>query len=231
MTDNSDRKKRKKRNKTRKSSDQDDYKENDDEDVDNDENDEYSDYFQKFLKNLGKQLGGIDISKMMEEFMRQFSQLNPDLKDMSPEDLQKMINENMARMGVQPFVFKGKMTIGKDGIPRFEPFKNKQENSPNEVDIKEEREPLVDIMEEDEEVVIVAEIPGCVKENIELETTDNSLTIIACDEDKVRKYNTTVDLPSKINPDHARARYQNGILEVKLKKVKGRRKGKKISVD
>ncbi len=182
------------------------------------------------MENLGKQLG-IDIPKMMQEFMRQLSQLNPDLKDMSPEDLQKMFNENLARSGIQPFVFKGKMTIGKDGIPRFEPFGSKQETDPSEVDVKDEREPLVDIMDEEDEVIVVAEIPGCVKENIELKATDRSLTIIACDEDDVRKFNTTVDLPSSINPDHARARYRNGILEVKLEKIKERRKGKKISVN
>jgi HSP20 family protein len=86
-------------------------------------------------------------------------------------------------------------------------------------------------MEEEEEIVVVAEIPGCIKENIELKATESSLTIIACDEEDARKYNTTVDLPTNINPDYAKARYRNGILEVKLQKVKGRHKGKKISVD
>jgi HSP20 family protein len=86
-------------------------------------------------------------------------------------------------------------------------------------------------MDEEKEVIVVAEIPGCVKENIELKATESSLTIIACDEEDVRKYNSTIDLPSNINPDHARARYQNGILEVKLEKVLGKHKGKKISVD
>ena len=69
-------------------------------------------------------------------------------------------------------------------------FGNINRTKPEKAPVREEREPLVDIMEEEDEIIVVAEIPGCVKENIELETTDNSLTIIACDEEDVRKYNT-----------------------------------------
>jgi HSP20 family protein len=221
MSDKDDRKKRKSRKKSPKNS-----KSSDDE-TDDEEKQDPMEYFQKMMETLGKQMG-IDFTKMMNDIMRQF---NPNMKEMSPEEIQKMMKENMERFEMRPFVFGVNMTPGKDGIPKFERFGNVKPQREGDTVIKEEREPLVDIMEEDDEIVVVAEIPGCVKEKIELETTDRSLTIIACDEDDVRKYNTTVDLPSKINPDHAKARYRNGILEVKLVKVKGRRKGKKISVD
>ena len=113
-------------------------------------------------------------------------------------------------------------------LSAFNTTKSQNQQEPPQT---EEREPLVDIMEEDEEIIVVAEIPGCDKENIELDATETTLTITACDEEDARKYKTTVDLPSKINPDHARARYRNGILEVKLEKVNNKKKGKKISVD
>ena len=222
MSANNDRKKRKKKKKSHKDSDP-----IDDDEFEEDDAEDPMNYFQKMMETMGKQMG-IDFTKMMNDIMRQF---NPNMKEMTPEEIQKMMKENMARFGMRPFVFGVNMTPGKDGVPKFEPFGNVKPQRKGETVIKEEREPLVDIMEEEEEVIVVAEIPGCVKENIELETTNDSLTIIACDEDKVRKYNTTVDLPSKINTDHAKASYRNGILEVKLEKLKKRRKGKKISVD
>ncbi|MHA1110999.1 MAG: Hsp20/alpha crystallin family protein [Promethearchaeota archaeon] len=223
MTDKNDKRKRKKNKKSRKPPVDDDF---DDEEEEEEEELNQVDYFQKMMENIGKQMGP-EFFKMVNQMMRQ---INPNMKDMTPEEMEKMMKEGMKHMKFNPIMF-GRMTPGKDGKPNFERFNTIKSQNQQETVNNEEREPLVDVMEEDEEIVVVAEIPGCDKENIELDTTDTTLTITACDEEDVRKYKTTVDLPSKINPDHARARYRNGILEVKLKKVKGRQKGKKISVD
>ncbi|TFG18719.1 MAG: Hsp20 family protein [Promethearchaeota archaeon] len=224
MTDKNEKKKRRKDKKSRKSPI--------DDIIDDDEEPEgkefnQMDIFQKMMENFGKQMGG-DFYKMVNALMRQF---DPNMKEMSPEEIQKMMKENLKHFKISPFVFGGTMTPGADGKPKFERFNTTRSSNQQEPENDEGREPLVDIMEEEEEIIVVAEIPGCAKENIELDTTDMSLTITACDEDNERKYKTTVDLPSKINPDHARARYRNGILEVKLEKVKGRNKSKKISIE
>ncbi len=224
MTDKNEKKKRRKDKKTRKPPIDDII---DDDEEPEEEEFNQMDFFQKMVENFGKQMGG-DFYKMVNAMMRQF---DPNMKEMSPEEIQKMMKENLKHFKVSPFVFGGRMSPGADGKPKFERFDTTRSSNQQEAENDEGREPLVDIMEEDEEIIVVAEIPGCAKENIELDTTDLSLTITACDEDNERKYKTTVDLPSKINPDHARARYRNGILEVKLEKVKGRNKGKKISVD
>lgn len=221
MTDKDEKKKRKKKKRNTKP---DDPFEKDEE---KDESEDPMENFQRMMDILGKQTG-VDFTKMMQDLMKQFY---PGMENMSKEELQKLMKENISRMGMRPFVFGVNMTPGKNGIPKLERFGNVEPKMQGETIIKEERDPLVDIIEEEEEVIVVAEIPGCAKENIELKATESSLTIIACDEDDVRKYNTTVDLPTSINPDHARARYRNGILEVKLQKVKGKHKGKKISVD
>lgn len=220
MTDKKDKKKRKKGKKSKNPPIDDDLEEDEE---DEEEDSDQMDNFQKMMENFGKHLG-VDFFKMINDMMRQF---NPNMKDMTPEEMEKMMKENMKQFGIKPMMFTGRMTPGKDGKPKFEPFTMRKPPKQSEPENYEEREPLVDIMEEEEEIVVVAEIPGCVKENIELDATNTSLTITACGEDDVRKYKTTVDLPAKISPDHARARYRNGILEVKLEKVKGKRKGKK----
>jgi HSP20 family protein len=98
-------------------------------------------------------------------------------------------------------------------------------------EVKETREPLTDIIEEENEIIVVAEMPGCIKEKIELKATYNSITIIGHDEEGTKKFETTLDLPSKINPDRAKANFKNGILEIKLQKLNSQSNGKKINID
>ena len=62
-------------------------------------------------------------------------------------------------------------------------------------------------------------MPGVTREEIELKATTRSLTISTKSMDKGRNYYKELELPSPINSDYAKARYTNGILEVKLKKI------------
>ena len=41
---------------------------------------------------------------------------------MTPEEMQKMMKENMKHFKINPIMFRGKMTPGKDGKPKFERF-------------------------------------------------------------------------------------------------------------
>ena len=69
---------------------------------------------------------------------------------------------------------------------------------------------------------MVCEVPGVNKDEIEIRASSNELEIIAAaaeDQKHGRHYHKTVALPSEINPDYAKARYQNGILEVRLQKI------------
>ena len=73
------------------------------------------------------------------------------------------------------------------------------------------------------------EVPGVEKKDIDLEVTENTLTI-KVDKDK-RKYYKEVELPCEVDADSAKASYQNGILDIELKKSKPRKKGKKVSIN
>ena len=90
-----------------------------------------------------------------------------------------------------------------------------------------EREPLVEVIEEKEYVVVTAEMPGVPKEAIKVKATETSLTISA--ESEGRSYYKEVSLPAKVDPKASKATYNNGILEVRLRKVEGR--GEDISVE
>ncbi len=61
--------------------------------------------------------------------------------------------------------------------------------------VKEEREPLVDIVETNEDVHVVAELPGVEKTDIKLYGTEDSLTISV--DTPQYKYFKEVELPVK----------------------------------
>ncbi|WP_247003742.1 Hsp20/alpha crystallin family protein [Halosolutus gelatinilyticus] len=70
----------------------------------------------------------------------------------------------------------------------------------------------VTIHETDDEVRVVADLPGVEKDNIELECDGKTLTISAHSEH--RQYDERVSLPKRVNEHTASATYNNGVLEV-----------------
>ncbi len=91
-----------------------------------------------------------------------------------------------------------------------------------------EREPLVDVIETEREVKVVAELPGAEKEKIDLKATEERLTIRA--DSPHGRYRKEVQLPSRVEPKASKATYRNGILEVYLPK-KGGGIGERIPIE
>jgi HSP20 family protein len=125
------------------------------------------------------------------------------------------------------------MTIGPDGKPQIREFGNVKPSAKPEVpfgssrpgiDIKEEREPLVDVITTDGEVKVVAELPGVDKNDIKVYGTEKSLSISV--DTSQRKYSKEVDLPVSVNPKSAKSVYKNGVLEVTLTKTREEKKPK-----
>jgi len=125
-----------------------------------------------------------------------------------------------------PYIYGWSFRIGPDGKPVFQEFGNIPQRGITE--LPGSREPLVDVQETDDEVQVTAEVPGVKKEEIDLEVTGNTLIIKV--EGKDRKYYKEVELPAEVDPDSAKASYNNGVLDIQLKKVKPKSKGKKIKI-
>jgi HSP20 family protein len=97
--------------------------------------------------------------------------------------------------------------------------------------VKEEREPLVDVIETDGEVHIVAELPGVEKNDIKLHGTEDTLVISV--ETPQHRYYKEVKFPAKVRVKEAKTQYKNGVLEVTLPKTREERKpkGEPINVE
>ncbi len=95
--------------------------------------------------------------------------------------------------------------------------------------VKEEREPLVDVLQEGNEVVVVTELPGVEKDDIKLESTDRALKIAV--EAAKRRYFKEMELPHLVDPRTAKATYKNGVLEVRFTKSDEKRPTRAILVE
>ena len=70
----------------------------------------------------------------------------------------------------------------------------------------------VDVHETDEEIRVVADLPGVEKQNIDLECDGKTITISARSDH--REYDERISLPRRVNEHTATATYNNGVLEV-----------------
>ncbi len=98
--------------------------------------------------------------------------------------------------------------------------------------------PVMDIYETEDEVIIKAEMPGVKKEDIVLNVSPTTVEIQAElseeKEDKIKgyfkkerimkRYYRTVTLPTKVSTDDVKAKFENGILVIRMKKEKGEKK-------
>ncbi len=89
------------------------------------------------------------------------------------------------------------------------------------VNIPEQQGLFHDIFEEGDQISVVVELPGLEKDQIELNVAHKLLEING----------KIIDLPANIDQDHVKARMNNGILEVKLRKITEKTPGSKIRVD
>ena len=79
-----------------------------------------------------------------------------------------------------------------------------------------EPDPLIDVLEEKEEIVVVAEFAGFKRENLRTNVKNQRLTLSA--EVLDRKYYKSLNLPKRVIPNTIRTTYKNGVLEIRLKK-------------
>ncbi len=163
-------------------------------------------------------------------FDEMFEKIWEDLMEML-EGVQAIDNDQFNNEEFNPFVWGLRLNLGPDGKPTFEQFGNTPQRDLRGVRPSIDREPLVDVIEEDNVLRVIAEVPGVSKEQINLSTTEKKLLIEA--KSDRRTYFKELDLPVEIIPEEAKARFKNGVLEVTFRKKNQSKlkKFKKVAVD
>lgn len=112
--------------------------------------------------------------------------------------------------------FSVKTGLGEKGL-KVEPFGNiRADKESGRVVVKEIREPMTDLFDEQDHVLIVAELPGIMQEDVRLELHEDILALAA--ERGEKKYRKEVLLPASFSPDKMSFTCRNGILEIRLNK-------------
>lgn len=93
-------------------------------------------------------------------------------------------------------------------------------------------EPPADVIDQDEDIVVLIDIPGFSKEQIKVKVTEDAIEVQAKRPSeqltqgkylmKQRIMETLykrIEFPAKVRAEHAKARLENGVLEVRVPKI------------
>ena len=193
----------------------------------------WDDWFKRFRERRG--LFFPEIDKLIEDMEKEMAEAFRDMEGAMPRDMVRVRRQpdGSVRREYGPFVYGYSVKIGPDGKPIVREFGNLKPGKGGEgqppLDLQDMREPLVDIIEDENTVKVVAELPGVSKEDISLFLSDNVLTINV--DTPERRYHKELDLPEEVDESSARSTYTNGILETVLTKRERRGKGTKIDIE
>jgi len=163
-------------------------------------------YFMPIFNDLFKDLDGF------EEIFREFEhEMNDDLVNM----INKIESED--RHKSEPFIYGYSINIDENGKAEINEFGNIKSSSEGEenLEVSESREPLVDIIEGKNAVTVVIELPGVEKSDIKVEIKESIIFVTTINS---KNYYKEIPLTGKIIANSARARYNNGILEIIINK-------------
>jgi HSP20 family protein len=166
-------------------------------------------------KSADRAGGGLDgILKGLGDLVEKLSNLAEKGEQLSRTSEFQLSDEGKGLKGV--FGFSVKTGLGGKEI-KVEPFGNiSKDKATGKSVVHELREPLVDVFEEEDHVLIVAEMPGIEAEDVEVEIQDDILTLSAKRGDK--KYRKEVLLPGNFQKDKLSVSCRHGIVEIKCMK-------------
>ncbi|MFQ6075708.1 MAG: archaeal heat shock protein Hsp20 [Candidatus Bathyarchaeia archaeon] len=179
-----------------------------------------------------------DIDETMRELERMAERMFKEFQDRVPKSLvrEHMFPDGSVTKKMGPFIYGWSMTMGPDEKPIIREFGNLKPPTHRRAgweppfDLRDEREPLVDVVEGEAEIQVVAELPGVEKRDIQLYATGETLTISV--DTPERKYHKELEFPAEVDPKSARSSYRNGVLQVTLAKRSLRKpKGESIRIE
>ena len=86
-------------------------------------------------------------------------------------------------------------------------------------------EPIFDIFDEGDRILVVAEVPGADEHSIRLELEDHTLRLWA--RTRFKEYRGTVGLPEEARPDSLVWTLNNGVINLTLARANGKENGRR----
>lgn len=160
------------------------------------------------LSGIIKGLGGfVDLVERMEREGKSEVRREGEIRGLGPK----------AR-GIYGFTVR----TGLGNKPVMETFGNIRETKmgPKVQEVQAVREPIVDVFDEEDHLLVVAELPGVRKSEVEIVVSGDILILRA--EVGEQKYFKEILLPHKVSSATKKVSYKNGILEIRFRKPKAK---------
>ncbi|HUT28064.1 MAG TPA: archaeal heat shock protein Hsp20 [Methanomassiliicoccales archaeon] len=143
------------------------------------------------------------------------------------EQMDRLMESALNGIG-SPFIYGISMRMGADGHPIVQRLGDLPpiEHHPSDPG---QREPLIDIIEEEARIKVIIELPGVDKEDIDLRSEGRDLSISA--DTEMKKFSKRIDLPCDVISDSAIAEYNNGVLTVVIDKIPRADQGQRITIN
>ncbi len=135
-----------------------------------------------------------------------------DQKEISKEGEINLDHLKKGMKGVYGFTIKSGVGGNRPTVETFGNIKK----TPEGPKVEEEREPMTDVFDENEELVVIAEMPGIEEADLKIDLKEDILDISASR--NTRKYHKELLLPVKVQKENMKVKYNNGILEIRIKK-------------
>lgn len=174
---------------------------------------------------------GDKMGNKKEEFTIDFNNMD-DVNSLINKLVKEMIAANTSNQknGNDAQVYGFNIKIDPNGISIVERENN--ENMPHSAATStsspnRSSEPLIDLIERPGQIVVIAELRGSRKEEIHIGLENVKLKVEAHGE---RNYSKSIILPANVNPTLSEAKFNNGILEISLKKGSYNGKANQIKI-
>lgn len=181
------------------------------------------------------------MERWLNEYDRIFERMFREMAGAIPKEQvrERRLSDGSVTREWGPFIYGYSMSVSPDGKPVIREFGNvKRSKKPTMFGFEQPglepeatREPLIDVIDEPGQVGVVAELPGVEKSEIKTIVSDTALTIKVDAGGHRYRYLREVELPERVEPDSSKASYKNGVLEVKLRKLRPRTRGREINIE
>jgi HSP20 family molecular chaperone IbpA len=179
----------------------------------------------------------------MASFEEIFRELNESMKRMRELDYDKMVQsgglkgryevKEIDEQGVKGYFVQGRFWSDQplDPFDPYEPLNpSKRRPMPRrpfsipENALREIREPLTDVFEEENAVKIYIELRGEEKDDIRLNVTEGEVEV------KAKNFYKLIDVPENIDIEKASSKYNNGVLQITIPKKEEKSGGKNKNI-
>ena len=192
-------------------------------------------FWDEWFKRFGKRSSFFgEFERMMQEMEKEMADMIREMESNMPENMTREIrsSDGSTRREYGPFVYGYSVRIGPDGKPIIREFGNMKPglktNVSSPLNVQDRREPLVDVIEDTDSIMVLAELPGVEKKDIKIYATSKGLTISVDNMD--RRFYKELDFIDEIDKLSSKSSYKNGVLEISFKK-KHEDKGTQISIE